>query len=404
MKYLVLFLVLIWFIGITQISYGEEFYESPNLIAVIEKENLLKSSFEYGDVIIVNGYVMENHGLTKVGNAKIIFSLMWPNNTKIVLEEKFANESGDFSLLIPISSNFIAGKYHLIAEPFWLGYQPTLESKKKILEFFVSPDKHDLIMSPLKQFKSGVRIDQIQCNEGFVVALKSSNGNPSCVKRESLEKLRERGWTEPLGDVVFQRTNPIKSESKTKSIITVQDRPINRTIVPITITEMTTDAQSLDTITYWNFSLLGIEMSTLNKYWGLLANQYITSEMVDQNGADVLDYSRIPDGMIFYKLSLFYYPATCEDGTKITGEGGYPEPIPIKKGIDSVFFKSGSNGLYPDDNGKYFFDFVSGFETDIEFHPNIHVISQETKKCKLDTDQRNFTDVYYTNAVFDFKE
>lgn len=190
---------------------------------------------------------------------------------------------------------------------------------------------------------------------------------------------------------------------ETRSIITVQDKPVNRTIVPITITEMTTVAQSLDTITHWNFSLLGIEMATLNKYWGNLANQYITSEMVDQNGDDVLDYSRIPEGMIFYKLSLFYYPATCEDGTKITGEGGYPEPIPIKKGADSVFFKSGSIGLYPDDNEKYFFDFVSGFETDVEFHPNIHVISQETKKCKLDTNQRNFTDVYYTNAVFDFK-
>jgi len=250
---------------------------------------------------------------------------------------------------------------------------------------------------------SSVSLERI-CKEGHVNAVKNRTGEIYCVKRESLEKLRERGWAEPLGDVVFQRTNPIKSESKTKSIITVQDRPINRTIVPITITEMTTDAQSLDTITHWDFSISGIDMATLNKYWGNLANQYITSEMVDQNGDDVLDYSRIPDGMIFYKLSLFYYPTTCDDGTKITGEGGYPEPIPIKKGTDTVFFKRGDIGLYPDDNGKYFFDFVSGFETDVEFHPNIHVISQETKKCKLDTNQRNFTDVYYTNAVFDFKE
>ncbi len=72
--------------------------------------------------------------------------------------------------------------------------------------------KTEITLSPLKQFKSGARIDQIQCNEGFVVALKSSNGNPACVKRESLEKLRERGWAEPFGDVVFQRTNPVESD------------------------------------------------------------------------------------------------------------------------------------------------------------------------------------------------
>lgn len=52
--------------------------------------------------------------------------------------------------------------------------------------------------SPLKQYKSGIPIDQIQCKEGFVISLKASNGNPNCVKRESLEKLRERGWAEPV--------------------------------------------------------------------------------------------------------------------------------------------------------------------------------------------------------------
>lgn len=173
--------------------------------------------------------------------------------------------------------------------------------------------------------------------------------------------------------------------------------------MPITITEKITNAESLDTITQWNFSLIGIEMSTLNEYWGNLADKYITSGLVDQDGNDVIDYTRVPDGQIFYKLSQQGYTAICNDGKKISGVGGYPEPIPIKQGVSEVFFKTGNIGLYPDDDGKYFFDFVSGFETNVEFHSNIHVISQETKKCDLEKKRWDFTEVYYTHAVFSFE-
>jgi len=51
-----------------------------------------------------------------------------------------------------------------------------------------------VIISPLKQFKGGTRIDKIQCSESLQMILKTS-GTPACVKPESIEKLRERGWT-----------------------------------------------------------------------------------------------------------------------------------------------------------------------------------------------------------------
>lgn len=75
-----------------------------------------------------------------------------------------------------------------------------------------------MIDSPLKQLKSGIAIDQIQCKEGFVVAMKKSNGNPNCVKRETLEKLRERDWVEPLGDIVFQRSSQSEPEPENVSV------------------------------------------------------------------------------------------------------------------------------------------------------------------------------------------
>lgn len=49
------------------------------------------------------------------------------------------------------------------------------------------------IDSPLKQFKSGVQIDQIQCKAGLELVIKSSDGSPICVKHGHKSKLLERG-------------------------------------------------------------------------------------------------------------------------------------------------------------------------------------------------------------------
>ncbi len=47
--------------------------------------------------------------------------------------------------------------------------------------------------SPLKQFKSGVPADKIQCNDDFVL-LKKYNGFPACVKQDSVIDLIKRNW------------------------------------------------------------------------------------------------------------------------------------------------------------------------------------------------------------------
>jgi hypothetical protein len=73
------------------------------------------------------------------------------------------------------------------------------------------------ISPPLTQFNSGIPINQIQCKEGFVVAIKASNNSPVCVKQETMQKLRERGWAEPLGSVAFQRPSQDIRELSEKS-------------------------------------------------------------------------------------------------------------------------------------------------------------------------------------------
>ena len=49
-------------------------------------------------------------------------------------------------------------------------------------------------MSPLKQFLSGIAINEIQCKSSLQKILKH-DGSPACVKSETKEKLEQRGWT-----------------------------------------------------------------------------------------------------------------------------------------------------------------------------------------------------------------
>jgi len=49
-------------------------------------------------------------------------------------------------------------------------------------------------LSPLQQFKSGILVDQIKCNDGLILVLKTSDETPACVKLDTKIKLIERGW------------------------------------------------------------------------------------------------------------------------------------------------------------------------------------------------------------------
>lgn len=50
------------------------------------------------------------------------------------------------------------------------------------------------IQSPLKQFKSGTRVQDIACKEGLQLVIKSKDKTPACVKPEHVNELIKRGW------------------------------------------------------------------------------------------------------------------------------------------------------------------------------------------------------------------
>jgi len=72
--------------------------------------------------------------------------------------------------------------------------------------------EHTTILSPLKQFKSGINAKNIQCNEGLELVIKTHNSSPACVKPTTVEKLVSLGW------IKSPESNVSEEESSTKDI------------------------------------------------------------------------------------------------------------------------------------------------------------------------------------------
>ncbi|TAK26929.1 MAG: hypothetical protein EPO37_01195 [Nitrosarchaeum sp.] len=82
------------------------------------------------------------------------------------------------------SGQYAAEIYDLVGSQTGVGFTASsdLDSNSKVLQ------------SPLKQFKAGIPIYEIQCKEEFELAFKASDDSPACVKPETKIKLIERGW------------------------------------------------------------------------------------------------------------------------------------------------------------------------------------------------------------------
>jgi len=52
----------------------------------------------------------------------------------------------------------------------------------------------NVLESVLKQFKSGIAANDVKCDNGLSLVIKSEDGSPACVKSQTAQKLVERGW------------------------------------------------------------------------------------------------------------------------------------------------------------------------------------------------------------------
>lgn len=73
------------------------------------------------------------------------------------------------------------------------------------------------IPSPLKQLKSGIAAENIQCKDGFQLVIKAGNDSPACVKPSTAAKLVLRGWAKLVNG------NTSSGQDQSNKIITLAD-------------------------------------------------------------------------------------------------------------------------------------------------------------------------------------
>jgi len=172
-------------------------------------------------------------------------------------------------------------------------------------------------------------------------------------------------------------------------------------LLPVTFTEVTTHAETLDEITVWNFELIGHSGDDRKIVWDTLPeDKRVWYEITDDDGLDI----RMPENVVI-PADQHIYQMDCGSLHK-EGESAHPTLLQIKNNTSTIYAKNSQRGIYPDSNGEYSFEFASIFEHYVRFpEDSAEIIFHNSMNCKLtqnieDDPQGKYTDGYYTTMVF----
>jgi hypothetical protein len=125
----------------------------------------------------------------------------------------------------------------------------------------------------------------------------------------------------------------------------------NDKLVPVTFTEVTTHAETLDEITVWNFGLIGYSGGDRGIVWDTLPDEInrIWYEITDDNGKKIIDNIRMP-GSWAVPADQHIYTMDCGLFQTVEGESAHPTSILIKNNTSIIHARNSWMGIYPDSN------------------------------------------------------
>jgi len=143
--------------------------------------------FSQGDEIAIAGSIKKGY-LYGLGISDLDFSF----HLAILNEKEEQVDSKKLTIATDGNYNFSFQNKGDLRIPGTYSWEITFENGGMGGEFVIVADLER--WTPLKQFKSGIPIDEIQCRESLILVTKH-DGSPACVKPETKQKLIERGWT-----------------------------------------------------------------------------------------------------------------------------------------------------------------------------------------------------------------
>ena len=148
-----------------------------------------EGTFLQGEKVMVSGEVRKMELVKAAKNGERL-------DVELTLHRPYDESEVFFSDLIDIDAdgqynyhldtlNISPGEYHLKVK-----YGPSSSSTDIKIDF------NSKYWSPLKQFKSGISVSEINCKHEFQLIIKTRDNSPACVKEKTITKLVERGWGE----------------------------------------------------------------------------------------------------------------------------------------------------------------------------------------------------------------
>ena len=192
MKIIFLIIFTICAVGVVGISNSYAFNVGGMVIEVPgQTMDISQNIIAPGEIMFVTVSFKQNAGDFTANIFK-----KYEDSRKLVLTlNPTTNEFGDFNFSFTIAEDWELGNYFMVLEngSQFMDWDFAVRKNyvNKSIDPVVYPDQQNL--SPLKQFKSGITIENIKCKENLQLILKN-NGSPACVKQESFSKLLERGW------------------------------------------------------------------------------------------------------------------------------------------------------------------------------------------------------------------
>jgi hypothetical protein len=121
---------------------------------------------------------------------------IWQGEAKVLVNIIENNQDrGNFILSTLVGHDQIVFGTHAL---HLMQVNPFVSSTKKIsnTDYEITLEMSGVnIEPPLKQFKSGIAVQDITCNRGLQLIIKSEDNSPACVKPDTVSQLVQRGWT-----------------------------------------------------------------------------------------------------------------------------------------------------------------------------------------------------------------
>jgi hypothetical protein len=119
---------------------------------------------------------------------------VWQGEVKILVDiNKNSQNLGNFSLSLNDKSLAARSFDHYTIQLIKVDPYPISAKKTHLSDYDITLKLS--LLSPLKQFKSGISPGQFICLQGLTLVIKSEDNSPACIKSASIPKLVARGWT-----------------------------------------------------------------------------------------------------------------------------------------------------------------------------------------------------------------